>query len=79
MPQTSQIPNTPETRKPTSASRWIPTTCGPPVAKTPMMAEPISPPRMTSATAIRFVAWSMWCVELVDAGVLDLNLERSLP
>ena len=32
----------------------------PPSAKTPMIAEPSRPPRMTTATAIRFVALSMW-------------------
>ena len=37
-----------------------PSACGPSLAKTPIIADPSRPPRMTSATAMRFVALSMW-------------------
>jgi len=56
IPQTSQIPKTPEMRKPKSARRLIPSACGPPSANTPMIAEPSRPPTTTSATARRFDA-----------------------
>ena len=54
-------------------------TCGHRCESTPTMDEPTSPPRTTSATAIRLTAWSMWYVEVVEAGVADLDLEPPLP
>src|SRR4051812_31751075 len=57
-PQRSQNPRTAESAKPTTERIFTPRTCGPAVAKIPMMLEPISPPTTMSAITSRLKATS---------------------
>ena len=78
-PHISQIPSTAESAKPTIERTFTPSSCGPVVAKIPIMLEPISPPTTMSATTSRLKASSELPHELVEPLVDEADLDLAVP